>query len=106
MTNSQEVPLKAIETEREYDHTVAATGKLIGKGEANLSPEKSAPLEAMSILIAAHDERHCELPELPPRDMLAYLMEENGLKPTDLLPVFGTRGLVSEVLSGTRAISK
>jgi len=38
--------------------------------------------------------------------MLAYLMETSGRAAKDLLPVFGTRGRVSEVLGGKRSISK
>jgi HTH-type transcriptional regulator/antitoxin HigA len=33
-------------------------------------------------------------------------METSGRSAKDLLPVFGTRGRVSEVLSGKRSISK
>ena len=43
---------------------------------------------------------------MPPYEMLAYLMETSGRAAKDLLPVFGTRGRVSEVLNGKRSISK
>jgi antitoxin component HigA of HigAB toxin-antitoxin module len=38
--------------------------------------------------------------------MVAYLMESSGRTAKDLLPVFGTRGSISEVLGGKRSISK
>lgn len=38
--------------------------------------------------------------------MLASLMETSGRKAHDLLPILGTRGRISEVLSGKRSISK
>lgn len=38
--------------------------------------------------------------------MLPDLMESSGLSAKDLLPILGTRGRVSEVLSGQRSISK
>ena len=38
--------------------------------------------------------------------MLAYLRESSGRTAKDLLPVFGTRGRVSEALNGKRSISK
>jgi HTH-type transcriptional regulator / antitoxin HigA len=100
------IPVKAIETEEEYDHMVAAVGQLIDKGEQRLSPEESALLETMAILVQAYDDRHHPLPPVAPNEMLAYLMETSGRTAKDLLPVFGTRGRVSEVLSGKRAISK
>jgi HTH-type transcriptional regulator / antitoxin HigA len=100
------IPVKAIETEEEYDHMVAAVEQLIDKGEDRLSPEESALLETMAILVQAYDDRHHPLPPVAPNEMLAYLMETSGRTAKDLLPVFGTRGRASEILSGKRAISK
>ena len=100
------IVIKAIETEEEYDGMVAAVERLMDKGEDQLSPEESALLETMAILIQAYDDRHHPLPPVPPGEMLAYLLEMSGRAPKDLLPVFGTRGRVSEVLSGKRSISK
>jgi len=100
------IVVKAIETEAEYDHMVAAVEQLIDKGEERLSPEESALLETVAILVQAYDDRYHPLPSVAPNEMLAYLMETSGRTAKDLLPVFGTRGRVSEVLSGKRTISK
>jgi HTH-type transcriptional regulator/antitoxin HigA len=100
------IVVKAIETEEEYDHVVAAVEQLMDKGEARLSPEESALLETMAILVQAYDDRHHPLPTVAPNEMLAYLMETSGRTAKDLLPVLGTRGRVSEILSGKRSISK
>ena len=54
----------------------------------------------MAILVQAYDGRHHPLSPLAPNEMLAYLMETSGRNAKDLLPVLGTRGRVSEVLSG------
>ncbi|HEY1755938.1 MAG TPA: hypothetical protein VGG72_11115 [Bryobacteraceae bacterium] len=100
------IVVKAIDTGEEYDHMVAAVEELIVKGEDRLSPEESALLETMAILIQAYDDRRQPLPALSPNRMLAYLMETSGRPAKDLLPELGTRGRVSEVLSGKRSISK
>ena len=100
------VVVKAIEKEEEYDRMVAAVGHLMDKGTDHLSAEESALLETLAILIEAYDDRRNPLPPVAPSETLAYLMETSGAKAKDLLPVFGTRGRVSEVLSGKRAISK
>lgn len=100
------IVVKAIETEEEYDHMVAAVEQLMDKGEGHLSPEESALLETMAILVQAYDDRHHPLPQGAPNEMLAYLMETSGRTTKDLLAVFGTRGRVSEALSGKRSISK
>jgi len=100
------VPVKAIETEEEYDRMVSAVERLMDKGEDRLSPEESALLETMAILVQAYDDRHHPVASMPPNQMLAYLMETSGRTAKDLLPALGTRGRVSEVLSGKRSISK
>lgn len=100
------IPLKAIETTEEYDHMVAAVEALMDKGESRLCPEESALLETMAILIQAYDDRHASIQHAAPNQTLAYLMETSGITTKDLLPIFGTRGRVSEVLNGKRSISK
>lgn len=100
------IVVKAIETEEEYDHMVASVEHLMDKGEDHLSPEESALLETMAILVQAYDDRQNPVAPLAPNQMLAYLMETSGRTARDLLFVFGTRGRVSEVMSGKRSISK
>ena len=100
------IVIKAIETEEEHDHMVAAIEQLMDKGEDHLSPEESALLETMAILVQAYDDRHHALPTVAPQQTLGYLLESSGRTAKDLLPALGTRGRVSEVLSGKRSISK
>ena len=100
------IVLKAIETADEYDRMVAAVELLMDKGEDRLSAEESALLETMAILVQAYDDRYHPRPPMAPNETLAYLMETSGQLTRDLLPVFGTRGRVSEILSGKRSISK
>jgi HTH-type transcriptional regulator/antitoxin HigA len=100
------VVVKALGTEEEYDRMVDAVAGLMAKGEDRLSPEESALLETMAILVQAYDERHHPLPSVAPNETLVYLMESSGRTAKDLLPVFGTRGRLSEVLRGKRSISK
>ena len=100
------VVVKAIETEEEYDRMVAAVERLMDKGEAHLSAEESALLETLAILVQAYDERRNPSPSVAPNESLAYLMETSGRTARELLPIFGTRGRVSEVISGKRSISK
>ena len=103
---AKSVVVKAIETEEEHDRMVAAVEQLIGKGEDRLSAEESALLETLAILVQAYDDRHNALTQVAPNAMLAYLVKTSGRTTKDLLAVFGTRGRVSEVLSGKRSISK
>ena len=60
------IVVKAIGTEEEFDRMVAAVEGLMDKGESNLSPEESALLETMAILIQAYDDRNHALSPVPP----------------------------------------
>jgi HTH-type transcriptional regulator/antitoxin HigA len=45
------------------------------------------------------------LPKAQPHKMLAYLLEDKGMKPSDLWTMLA-KSRVSEILSGKRGISK
>jgi HTH-type transcriptional regulator/antitoxin HigA len=68
--------------------------------------EEDAALELMVRLIRDYEEEHHPLPDPPPHEMLAYLMDQRDLKRADLLPIFKSSGYVSDVVNGKRAISK
>jgi HTH-type transcriptional regulator/antitoxin HigA len=57
-------------------------------------------------LIEDYDSHAHPLPELPPYEMIRFLMEQRGIKQTELTAVFGSRGIASEVLNGKREPSK
>ncbi len=95
-----------IQTEREYDRVDAEIRRLLKKGQRNLSPEEHALLELLTKLIEDYGAQHFSFPKSQPHEILRTLMEQNELTQTDLLPVFKSRGYISEVLSGKRAISK
>jgi HTH-type transcriptional regulator/antitoxin HigA len=95
-----------IKSEREYDRLIAEVGRLMERGEENLSAEETSLLEMMSILIEDYDRKHYPLSPSQPHKMLAFLLEQRGLEAHDLWPVLGSKGRVSEILSGKRTISK
>jgi len=97
---------RPISTEQEYDEFVALTGQLMEKGEDSLSPEEGALLELLGILIQDYDERHYPLEKADPVTVLKELMDANDLSQNDLAHLFGSKSIVSEVLSGKRDISK
>ena len=97
---------RPIRSEKELARIQTVVDKLIRKPEESLSPEESALLDILSLLIEDYEEVHYPMPEAPPYKVLRMLMEDRGLKQADLVPIFGNRGAVSRVLSGTREISK
>jgi len=68
--------------------------------------EEKRLAELLTFLIEDFEEKHYALLPAEPLEILRHLMDANGLRQMDLLDVFGTASVVSEVLSGKRALSK
>lgn len=94
-----------VKTEEENERMLAEIERLMDKGEG-ASPEELALLELMSRLVEDFEEEHYPIPEAEPHAVLKHLMGQRDMQPKDLLPVFSSRGYVSDVLSGKRGISK
>ena len=97
---------RKIETEEENERILAIIKPLMQKGEHNLSPEEETLLVLLCSLVEEFEEEAYPMGNSTPRDMLLFLMEQQDLKQADLLEVFGSKGIVSEVVNGKRAISK
>lgn len=95
----------AIRTEEEYHRLLNAAAALMEKQEAEISEEEGRLLEMLSILIDEYENRAHPLPKAEPHKMLAYLLEEKDMKPSDLWTIL-PKSRVSEILSGKRSISK
>ncbi len=97
-----------IETEEENERAVETVQRLMKKGEGNLSPEETSLFRLLVRLIEDFEEK--TYPEVgrssTPRDVLAFLMEQQGLKQKDLVDIFSSSGTISQVLNGAREISK
>ncbi len=72
-----------------------------------MSPEETRLFALLANLMEDYEKR-----TLPPLEKssevetLRFLMRENNLKQMDLIDVFGTQSIVSEILNGKRSISK
>lgn len=56
-------------------------------------------------LIERWEESHVIIPDVEPKEVLRFLLEENGLKQKDLAE-FASPALISDILAGRREISK
>jgi HTH-type transcriptional regulator/antitoxin HigA len=94
-----------IKTEEENERLLALAEQLIDKGERR-TPEEDQLFELGAELIEDFEEEHYPILDAPPHRVLRFLMEQNDLRQSDLLPIFGSRGYISDVAPGKRAISK
>ena len=93
-------------TEKENERLLAEIEKLMVKGEKNLSPEEDALLELLTQLVETFEKRVYPREKTSPAELVAFLLEQRGLSPSDLWSVLGSKGRVSELLSGRREVSK
>ena len=62
--------------------------------------------DLLTLLIEDYEEKHYQLPKVSPVGMVAFLMDQHGIKQKDLAQELGTPSIVSEVLSGKRELNK
>lgn len=96
-----------IDSKEEYLRIENLFNDLIDKDEDNFSPEELRLFNLLANLMENYEQT--ALPPLessPPLETLKFLMSENKLKQKDMVSIFGSQGVASEVLSGKRGISK
>jgi len=97
-----------ITNDEELERLTQEVDRLITKDikQGSLSPEEDKLLELLSVLIEEYEDKHYPIPDAAPTEILKFLMEENDLKQSNLLHIFGSSGIASEVVNGKRSISK
>lgn len=93
-----------IHTESENDRCTALLENLLRQKKRTAEEKRLA--ELLTLLIEEFEGKEYALPAGDPIDMLRHLMDSNNLRQVDLLDVFGTASVISEVLNGKRELSK
>jgi HTH-type transcriptional regulator/antitoxin HigA len=99
-----EIVIKPIESDEELYRYVKLVEPYFFDKEK--SPEEVAIYNLLTILIVEYEREHYPDPELTSLEFLKGLMELKDLKQKDLVGVIGSKGVVSEVISGKIEISK
>lgn len=96
---------KVITNEAENQRALDIAETLSNKQD--LTPEEEQLLDLLVTLIENFESKQYTFKNnSTPLSRLHFLMEANNLKQVDLLDVFGSKGIVSEVFNGKRQISK
>ena len=96
---------RVIDTEEEYERLLNEVSQIMVSGE-NMTTEEAEVLQLLAVLIEQYEDQHYKIKTATPIDILQELMLVRGLKQKDLLEVFGSKGITSEVINGKRSISK
>jgi len=93
-----------IHSEKENEHYTALLEELDHRQEKLTSAEQRLA-ELLTLLIEDFEERHYSLKPATGIEAVEELMEANGLKQKDLVSIFGTSSIISEVLNGKRRLT-
>jgi HTH-type transcriptional regulator/antitoxin HigA len=99
------VKLRAIERERHYRAMVDFMNRLLDEIGDRETHALTGLLDIVSIFVRDYEERNVAMPNVEPRAVLRFLMEQHRLRQSDLAQIFGSQSNVSEVLSGKREIN-
>jgi HTH-type transcriptional regulator / antitoxin HigA len=93
-----------IRSEAENERHIAMLEELDRKG-SRMSAAERRIAELLTLLIEDFEEKHYALKAASPIEILHELMLANNLRQKDLLDIFGTPSIASEVLSGKRRLN-
>jgi HTH-type transcriptional regulator/antitoxin HigA len=94
----------AIESTAEHGRALKAVAALMDKEDR--SAAETSLLKLLAVLIEDYEQRRYSMGEASPLDTLKELMRAREMQAKELWPVFGSKGITSEVLNGKRGISQ
>jgi HTH-type transcriptional regulator/antitoxin HigA len=93
----------AIESAVEHTRAMKTVAELMNRD--NRSAAETSLLKLLAVLIEDYEQNRWSMGDASPLDTLRELMRARELQAKDLWPVFGSRGITSEVLNAKRGIS-
>jgi len=98
------VPLGSLRTKKEYERAVEMLDAILDEiGEDEKHPMAELA-DAIAVFVERYENEHTSLPAGKPAEVLRFLMQEHGLRQSDLREI-GSQGVVSEVLAGKRELN-
>ncbi len=91
-------------SEKEYLALVKTLDSLVDEVGNNQKHKLVPAMETIGKLIQNYEDQAYPIQESTPINTLKYLMEEHGLKQSDLKEI-GSQGVVSEILTGKRDLN-
>lgn len=96
--------INLIKNDREYDEVMKKIVEL-AETSSSVDAAKLEKLEILTMLVKHYDDKHHVIPPPDPVEAIKFRMEQLGLSRKDVIPYFGTKSRVSEILGRKRKIS-
>jgi HTH-type transcriptional regulator/antitoxin HigA len=101
----QKLPVRPIRSDADHEHMVALMNQLLDV----VGDDEAHPLASVLALVGdqveGYDTDHFAIPTSEPTEVLRFLLDQNGMKHSDLSDVVAQPNL-SAILNGHRAISR
>jgi len=97
-------PPRVIRTEEENEYYIGVLEEM--ERHKDLDEDEKQFAELLTVLIENFEDAHYQLRPATPLEVIQELMDANSLRQKDLVDVFGTESIVSEVLNGKRELNK
>lgn len=100
----QDFPPRPITSEEDFEATQAMINRLLDKPE--LTPEEEDYLDVLGALVSEYENQQEDLiPDIYGVELLKVLIAERNLKQKDLVSIFKTESIVSDVLNEKRQLT-
>ncbi len=99
----QKFPPRTINNEAELEATQVVIDKLLDRPE--LSQDESDYLNVLGTLVFDYEQKGEPIPDIYGVELLKVLITERQLRQKDLVPVFKTESIVSDILNGKRQLT-
>ncbi len=99
------VPPRVVRSEEQNEAYIEALYQMEQR-KGKRSKEERELADLLTLLIEDYEEKHYQLPKASPLEVIAFLMDQHELKQKDMVDVFGTPSIVSEVMRGKRELNK
>jgi HTH-type transcriptional regulator / antitoxin HigA len=93
---------KLIKNRQEYRSALRRVEEIM---DARPGTAEGDELELLAALIEIYEEKHAPVPPPDPIEAIRFRMEQENLRPQDLVPLLGSRSRVSEILNGKRSLT-
>ncbi len=97
-------PPRPITSEEELELTQNIIDQLLDQGK--LSQDEKDYLNVLGALVYEYEQQQEPIPDIYGVELLKSLIEDNGLRQKDLVSIFKTESIVSDILNGKRELTK
>ncbi len=95
---------EVVRDERQNQSYIQFLEKLTSKKSVTLAEEKL--IDLLALLIEDFESKNFPVPDATPVAIIRHLMDAHGLRQKDLVGIFGSESIASEVLHGKRELTK